>query len=159
MPHETEGQVWCTCASNESIITSATTVLVVLLCRHGFNHFLPLNILHWKLLWFWKSIPHGQQSIPHGPYTPHDTYQMLYHVICQQPLYNEKNKRQSKGSTSWLVPYQKWDIMWLCILSTWFPLSGDTQCQVFSRLYPGKSNEIPGQFGFILQYLCLTMKI
>ncbi len=27
-------------------------------------------------------------------------------------------------------------------------VSGDTKFQVFSRLFPGKSNEIPAQFGF-----------
>ncbi len=57
-----------------------------------------LDIINWSFLWFWKSIPHGKKSIPHGqkayyghvvcPYIPHDTYQMLYHVVCQQPWYN-----------------------------------------------------------------------
>ncbi len=32
--------------------------------------------------------------------------------------------------------------------------SGDTKFHVFSRLFPGKRNEIQGQFGFKSQCLC-----
>ncbi len=33
--------------------------------------------------------------------------------------------------------------------------SSDTKYHVFSRLFLGKSNEIPGQFDFESQWLCL----
>ncbi len=36
---------------------------------------------------------------------------------------------------------------------------GDMKFHVFTRLFPGQSNEIQGQFGSTSQYLCLIMYI
>ncbi len=48
------------------------------------------------------------------------------------------------------------DLMYNPIQSSHF--SGDTKFHVFSRLFPGKCNEIPGQFGFESVFL-LIMQI
>ncbi len=56
MPHNTEGQVWCSQAPNDRSMTSCTIQISLFYLYHGLNNFWPSHILNWNFLWFWKCL-------------------------------------------------------------------------------------------------------